>query len=139
MNSFRDFEKSLCILRDRACINILDPNQSSGANGILCYGYVDHAAGLTFEGLALVSCVDDDYTIVLDNDEIGMKMIHVTGKLTLREYKNRDQETRMSADVGILDWNYVGTKPKSDEHAGGAAPAGNSGSVNNEAYVEDAV
>lgn len=65
------------------------------------------------------------------------RMIHVTGKLTLREYKNRDQETRMSADVGILDWNYVGTKPKSDEHTGGAAPAGNSGSVNNEAYVED--
>ena len=65
MNSFRDFEKSLCILRDRACINILDPGQASGANGILCYGYVDHAAGLTFEGLALVSCVDDDYTIVL--------------------------------------------------------------------------
>ena len=27
------------------------------------------------------------------------RMIHVTGKLTLREYKNRDQETRMSADV----------------------------------------
>ena len=65
------------------------------------------------------------------------RMIHVTGKLTLREYKNRDHETRMSADVGILDWNYVGTKPKSDEHTGGAAPAGNSGSVNNEAYVED--
>ena len=74
MNSFRDFEKSLCILRDRACINILDPGQASGANGILCYGYVDHAAGLTFEGLALVSCMDDDYTIVLDNDEIGMKI-----------------------------------------------------------------
>ena len=70
MNSFRDFEKSLCILWDRACINILDPDQVSGANGILCYGYVDHAAGLTFEGLALVSCMDDDYTIVLDNDEI---------------------------------------------------------------------
>ena len=74
MNSFRDFEKSLCILWDRACINILDPDQVSGANGILCYGYVDHAAGLTFEGLALVSCVDDDYTIVLDNDENGMKI-----------------------------------------------------------------
>ena len=57
MNSFRDFEKSLCILWDRACINILDPDQVSGANGILCYGYVDHAAGLTFEGLALVSCI----------------------------------------------------------------------------------
>ena len=68
MNSFRDFEKSLCILRDRTCINILDPDQNSGANGILCYGYVDHAAGLTFEGLALVSCVDDDY--LRDNDEL---------------------------------------------------------------------
>ena len=67
MNSFRDFEKSLCILRDRTCINILDPDQNSGANGILCYGYVDHAAGLTFEGLALVSCMDDDYTIVLED------------------------------------------------------------------------
>ena len=54
MNSFRDFEKSLCILWDRACINILDPDQVSGANGILCYGYVDHAAGLTFEGLAFL-------------------------------------------------------------------------------------
>ena len=61
MNSFRDFEKSLCILWDRACINILDPDQVSGANGILCYGYVDHAAGLTFEGLALVSCMKKQF------------------------------------------------------------------------------
>ena len=98
MNSFRDFEKSLCILRDRACINILDPDQNSGANGILCYGYVDHAAGLTFEGLALVSCVDDDYTIVLDNDEVGMKIradeekvrnaVPVSNKALLARYKD---------------------------------------------------
>lgn len=65
------------------------------------------------------------------------RMIHVTGKLTLREYKNRDQETRVSADVGILDWNYVGTKPKSEEQTGATAPAGNGGTVNQEKYVED--
>ena len=39
MNSFRDFEKSLCILWDRACINILDPDQVSGANGIVELGF----------------------------------------------------------------------------------------------------
>ena len=65
------------------------------------------------------------------------RMIHVTGKLTLREYKPRDQETRVSADVGILDWNYVGTKPKSEEQTSSAAPVGNGGTVNQEKYVED--
>ena len=111
MNSFRDFEKSLCILRDRACINILDPGQASGANGILCYGYVDHAAGLTFEGLALVSCVDDDYTIVLDNKEIGMKIradeekvrnaVPVSNKALLARYADR---------IEILDIYYEDTE-----------------------------
>ena len=107
MNSFRDFEKSLCILRDRACINILDPGQASGANGMLCYGYVDHAAGLTFEGLAVVSCVDDDCTIVLDNKEIGMKIradeekvrnaVLVSNKALLARYADR---------IEILDIYY---------------------------------
>ena len=111
MNSFRDFEKSLCILWDRACINILDPDQVSGANGILCYGYVDHAAGLTFEGLALVSCMDDDYTIVLDNDEIGMKIradeekvrnaVPVSNKALLARYADR---------IEILDIYYEDTE-----------------------------
>lgn len=116
MNSFRDFEKSLCILWDRACINILDPDQVSGANGILCYGYVDHAAGLTFEGLALVSCMDDDYTIVLDNDEIGMKIradeekvrnaVPVSNKALLARYADR---------IEILDIYYEDTEVVCDK------------------------
>ena len=116
MNSFRDFEKSLCILRDRACINILDPGQASGANGILCYGYVDHAAGLTFEGLAVVSCVDDDYTIVLDNKEIGMKIradeekvrnaVLVSNKALLARYADRIEilDQRCSASPLLQLW-----------------------------------
>ena len=40
------------------------------------------------------------------------RMIHINGNLTLREYKDRDGVARMSADVGILDWHYVGGKPK---------------------------
>lgn len=45
------------------------------------------------------------------------RMIHINGNLTLREYKNRDGVTCMSADVGILDWHYVGSKPKEAEAA----------------------
>ena len=66
------------------------------------------------------------------------RMIHINGNLTLREYKDRDGVTRMSADVGILDWHYVGGKPKD---ADGNAPAGNASSnasqgvIHQEQYV----
>ena len=43
------------------------------------------------------------------------RMLHINGNLTLREYNTRNGGTGMSADVGILDWHYVGSRPKSDE------------------------
>lgn len=43
------------------------------------------------------------------------RMLHINGNLTLREYTSRNGGTGMSADVGILDWHYVGARPKSDE------------------------
>ena len=65
-------------------------------------------------------------------------MIHISGNLTLREYKTQGGETRMSADVGILDWHFVGGKPKSDEQqtqvpakTGSTRP----GKVNQEQYI----
>ena len=67
-------------------------------------------------------------------------MIHVSGNLTLREYKIQSGETRMSADVGILDWHFVGGKPKSDEKQPSTpAPttASKPGKVNAEQYVGD--
>lgn len=68
------------------------------------------------------------------------RMIHVSGNLTLREYKTQSGETRMSADVGILDWHFVGGKPKSDEKQPSTpAPttASKPGKVNAEQYVGD--
>lgn len=66
------------------------------------------------------------------------RMIHVSGNLTLRDYKTRDGETRTSADVGILDWHFVGAKPKEDGQKTDAAPVKQSGGkMNNEEYVGD--
>ena len=66
------------------------------------------------------------------------RMIHVSGNLTLREYKTQGGETRMSADVGILDWHFVGGKPKGEEQQGQApAKSGSTrpGKVNQEQYI----
>ena len=68
------------------------------------------------------------------------RMIHISGNLTLREYKTQGGETRMSADVGILDWHFVGSKPKSEEQQG-QTPANHSsnkpGKVHQEQYIGD--
>ena len=56
------------------------------------------------------------------------RMLHVNGNLTLREYTTRNGGTGMSADVGILDWHYVGARPKSEESQT-TANDGNVGSV----------
>ena len=69
------------------------------------------------------------------------RMIHITGKLTLREYQTRNNETRLSADVGILDWNFTGSKPKSDDASKNPTAIPNSagnGTVNEEQYIGEA-
>lgn len=68
------------------------------------------------------------------------RMIHITGKLTLREYQTRTKETRISADVGILDWNFTGSKPKTEEATKptAAIPSGaGGGTVHEEQYISD--
>lgn len=74
MNSFRDVERALCLVDDPISIRVLDPQQKSGANSVLCCGYVDHTAGLTFEGLSLILCVGNDYTILPEYEKIGLKI-----------------------------------------------------------------
>lgn len=65
------------------------------------------------------------------------RMIHINGNLTLREYKNRDGITCMSADVGILDWHFVGSKPKSEEAPPASQSTNKPGVVHDEEYIGD--
>ena len=72
------------------------------------------------------------------------RMIHISGNQTIREYTDRDGNPRTSVDVGILDWHYVGSKPKGDEQTGADSNAAASaatrqqpGKVNPEQTIGD--
>lgn len=74
MNDFRDVERSLCLVKSDVGLRVLDPSGISCANAVLCFGYVDHTAGLTFEVLALALCVGSDYTILPEYDKVALKL-----------------------------------------------------------------
>lgn len=66
------------------------------------------------------------------------RLISLAGSLNPREYQTKTGETRMSLDVGLYDWSYVGAKPKSDDNA--SAPANESrpaGTVHSESPIND--
>ena len=44
------------------------------ANALLCMGYVDHTAGLTYEALALANYCDGDYSVVWEAKDISLKI-----------------------------------------------------------------
>lgn len=80
--NFRDIEHNLCIAMDPTMSTLLSAGEDCGANAVICYGYVDKQAGLTFEVLCLASYVDGDYTIVNENKTVSMKVRSETYKDT---------------------------------------------------------
>ena len=70
--NFRDVEKKLCIIVDEQTVKLLSTEVE--ANALLCMGYVDHTAGLTYEALALANYCDGDYSVVWEAKEIGLKI-----------------------------------------------------------------
>ena len=70
--NFRDVEKKLCIIVDEQTAKILSPDIE--ANALLCMGYVDHMAGLTYEALALANYCDGDYSVVWEAKDISLKI-----------------------------------------------------------------
>ena len=66
------------------------------------------------------------------------KLIHLCGNLTIREYTDRENNQRTSVDVGILDWQYAGSKPRDGETgATPSAPPKQAGAINAEQYIGD--
>lgn len=70
--NFREVEKKLCIYVDELSVKLLSPDVE--ANALLCMGYVDHTAGLTYEALALANYCDGDYSVVWESKEVGLKI-----------------------------------------------------------------
>ena len=70
--NFRDVEKKLCVIVDEQTAKLLAPEVE--ANALLCMGYVDHTAGLTYEALALANFLDGDYSVVWEAKDISLKI-----------------------------------------------------------------
>ena len=72
--TFRDIEHNLCIALDTNTVKILNPIFSEVANAVLCYGYIDKQAGLTYEVLAPVLYIDGEYSIIGEDNTVGVKV-----------------------------------------------------------------
>ena len=72
MNSFREVERQFVILNTPKYV-VLTGTQKD-ANSLLCYGYVDHTAGVTYQTVAAAMYVDGDYSIVDTAKFISMKI-----------------------------------------------------------------
>lgn len=103
MVSFREVEKQFVIINDPKYVMLT--GKKSEANSILCYGYVDHQAGLTYQMLASTLYEDGDYTIVDDAELIsmkiradsvrGMEIIPVHNKALNRKYADTIEITKI--------------------------------------------
>ena len=105
--SFRDVEHNLCIALDNQTPSLLCPGEECGANAVICYGYVDKFAGLTFEVLCLASYIDGDYTIVNENKSVGMKVRSETYKdIDVFPIKNAAIAKRFEDRIQLIEDNY---------------------------------
>lgn len=72
MNSFREIERQFVILNTPKYV-VLTGTQKD-ANSLLCYGYVDRTAGVTYQTVAAAMYVDGDYSVVDTAQFISMKI-----------------------------------------------------------------
>lgn len=105
--NFRDFEHNLCIAMDSTISSLLSVGEDCGANAVICYGYVDKQAGLTFEVLCLASYVNGDYTIVNENKTVSMKVRAETYKdIEVFPIKNAAILRRFEKRIQIIEEGY---------------------------------
>lgn len=82
---------------------------------------VNNQFGAT-EHAAFYNCTGNEYMANRIN-KAGLtkgRLIKVDGSFNPREYQTKEGEIRMSLDVGIYDWAYIGGKPKNED---GSEPA----------------
>ena len=104
--NFRDVEKKLCIIVDEQTAKIL--SHDIEANALLCMGYVDHTAGLTYEALALANYCDGDYSVVWEAKEICLKIRagSVANKIIM-PIENKVLLNKFQSRIDILENYYT--------------------------------
>lgn len=103
--NFRDVEKKLCIIVDEQTPKLLSPDVE--ANALLCMGYVDHTAGLTYEALALANYCDGDYSVVWEAKDIGLKIrAEATANNIIMPIENKVLMNKFKFRIDLLDTYY---------------------------------
>ena len=66
------------------------------------------------------------------------RLIHVAGSFNPREYQTKNGDIRISLDVGLFDWGYIGGKPKGEDDSEVPAPSNRpKGTVHPESTIGD--
>ena len=94
MVTFRDVERQFVIINDPKYVKLT--GCANEANSVLCYGYVDNSAGLTYQTVAATLYVDGDYSImdtvqcislkIRANSVSGEEIIPIKNKALFKQY-----------------------------------------------------
>lgn len=121
---------------------VTDPKIKTGKNGEFCtFRFVVNTKYGGQDIASFYNCTGGE-AIASRIQKAGIKkgrLLKIVGNLTLRPYENDEGITQISADVGILDWHFAGSKPKDDDDnsSQNAAPANQkkTGKVNPEQTI----
>lgn len=97
---------------------VTDPEIRTGKHGEYCtFRFVVNTKYGNQDLASFYNCTGTEQ-IANRMQKAGVKkgrMIEIIGNLNLRPYETDDGNKQISPDVGILDWHFTGSKPKSDE------------------------
>lgn len=97
---------------------VTDPEIKSGKNGDYCtFRFVVNTKYGNQDNASFFNCTASEY-IANRMQKAGIKkgrLIEIIGNLNLRPYETDEGIRQISADVGVLEWHFTGSKPKGDE------------------------
>ena len=104
---FRKVDRELCLIQDSRLVQVLDPERRTQANAVLFCGYVDYAKGLSYEALGLVRRNGDDYELISDTQEIGLK-VHADSvdEAQVLPIEDAELESRFQRTIDTLSVYY---------------------------------
>ncbi len=109
--NFRDVEHKLCLVFDQRALVVFNKendDKSADANCLVCYGYVDHTAGLTYEVLGLAKFADGRYECLSKERTVGFKIRADEGMngVDVIPIQNEAIEELFKRDINIVEEGY---------------------------------
>lgn len=105
--SFRELDKGYLFIKSEALAGVMGQffEAVAGANGVLVYGFIDHAEGLGFEVLAMASLDEGKLQLGQGKDELSLKL----------KFSDVEEEEAMALPANLPAWERFATKVASVE------------------------